>query len=347
MVTVAMLHYRKHPQSVKKAYTCAAVAKMEGVEFFYFSPSSVNFEEKTIHGYRYIRGDWVQSKMEFPDVIYNVTGMKTSDQKKVYRRLKNMIPFTSSPIGNKIKVYRKVLQLPEFSNYAIPSKKVDNPKVVFQLLEKFAKVIVKPLKGSQGRGVIYIERHEAKFELIEGVSRQLLDKAELQSILLSLIRQDVLLIQPYISSKTEQGLPFDLRLHVQKNGEGKWRITLIYPRIGSEDGIISNVSSGGYIAKLDRFLEREYGPEGYDLGRILEKFAVRFSEEFDGLYKNKLDELGIDIGIDENKKIWIYEVNWRPGSAYRGLDAAMNTIPYAAYLARKHKKDNDKDVGLL
>ena len=86
------------------------------------------------------------------------------------------------------------------------------------------------------------------------------------------------------------------------------------------------------------FLEREYGVEGYDMQKILEQFAIRFSEKFDALYKGQLDELGIDIGIDENKKLWIYEVNWRPGSVYRGLDAAMNTIPYAAYLAIQNKK---------
>lgn len=338
MVTVAMLHYRKHPESVKKAYTCAAVAKMEGIEFYYFSPLGVNFDTKMIGGYKYEQGNWVQSEMAFPDVIYNVSGMKTPAQKKIYRQLKNSIPFTSHPIGNKLKVYKKVLQMPEFSSYVIPSKKIKKQEVVFKLLDEFNKVIVKPLKGSQGRGVIYLEKKENQFEFVEGFERQLLDKEELESMLTPLIHQKVMLVQPYISSKTKQGLPFDLRLHVQKNGEGKWGITLIYPRIGSEDGIISNISSGGYIAKLENFLEREYGPEGYDFERTLEKFAVRFSKELDSLYKNRLDELGIDIGIDENKKIWIYEVNWRPGSAYRGLDAAMQTIPYAAFLARQHKE---------
>lgn len=90
---------------------------------------------------------------------------------------------------------------------------------------------------------------------------------------------------------------------------------------------------------MESFFEREYGFESYDMQRILEHFAIRFSKQFDELYNGRLDELGIDIGIDEHKKLWIYEVNWRPGAAYRGLDAAMNTIPYAAYLANQHKKN--------
>ena len=57
MVTVGMLHFRKHPQKVKKAYACAAVSKMEGIEFFYFSPGNVRFEDKSIHGYIYEKGE--------------------------------------------------------------------------------------------------------------------------------------------------------------------------------------------------------------------------------------------------------------------------------------------------
>ena len=74
MVTVGMLHYRKHPEKVKKAYTCAAVAKMEGIEFYYFSPNSVRFEEQIIHGYVYENGNWIQKEMAFPDAIYNASG---------------------------------------------------------------------------------------------------------------------------------------------------------------------------------------------------------------------------------------------------------------------------------
>ncbi|WP_172372045.1 YheC/YheD family protein [Sporosarcina jiandibaonis] len=338
MVIVGMLHYRKHPRKVKKAYTCAAVAKMEGIEFYYFSPNSVRFEEKIIYGYVFENGNWIQKEMAFPDVIYNASGMKTAAQKKLYHQLKKIIPFTSHPIGNKMKVYRKIKEIPEFAHYLIPSENIKEPQAVFEALDEFNKVIVKPLSGSQGRGVMYIEKNGDKFDLVEGSESSLVDVTELHSKIKSVIEERAFLVQPYISSRTKDGLPFDFRIHVQKNGSGEWVITLIYPRIGSDHGIISNVSSGGYIGKLESFLDREYGSEGYDMKKILEHFAIRFSRKFDNTYKSQLDELGIDIGIDENKKPWIYEVNWRPGSVYRGLDAAMNTIPYAAYLGIQNKK---------
>lgn len=340
MVTVGMLHYKKHPHKVKKAYVFAAVAKMEGIEFYYFSPSNVRFEEKIIDGYIFENGKWLQKKMEFPDVIYNPSSLKTVTEKKVYRKLKKILPFTSHPIGNKLKVYRKIYKIPEFTNYLIPSEEIIEPQVVFNALNNYKKIVIKPLSGNNGKNVIFIERNEDKFNLITGIEQTTVDEAELISIIEAHISEKLFLVQPYKSCKTKDGLPYDLRVHVQKNGSGEWVTTLIYPRIGSKDGIVSNVSSGGYTGKLDSFLDREFGEEGYYIKNILEQFAFRFPKKFDEMYKSSLDELGIDIGIDENNKLWIYEVNWRPGYGYRGFDAARNIIPYAAYLALQKKKED-------
>ncbi len=337
MVLVGMLHYRKHPEEVKKAYACAAVAKMMEVDFVFFTPSSVNFEEQRIQGYIFEKGSWIKKEMGFPDVIYNASPMKTVSQKKIYRKLKKTIPFTSHSIGNKMKVFRKIENVPEFSHYLIPSKKVYEFKDILDAIQEFNKVVVKPLSGNHGEMVMFIERTLDQYDLIEGENHEIVDEEGLYSKISTLMTNKALLVQPYILCKTKDGYPYDFRIHVQKGGTGEWGITLIYPRIGSKDGIISNVSKGGFIAKLGSFLDREFGHEGFDIQKTLEQFAIRFSEKFDEMYNRPLDELGIDVGIDANKKLWIYEVNWRPGYVYRELDAAMRLIPYATYLAQKMK----------
>ena len=48
----------------------------------------------------------------------------------------------------------------------------------------------------------------------------------------------------------------------------------------------------------------------------------------------RFDELGIDVGIDDKHKLWIYEVNWRPGSKHRELEGAKNLVKYAEYLGK-------------
>ncbi|MGV2487727.1 UNVERIFIED_CONTAM: YheC/YheD family protein, partial [Bacillus mycoides] len=75
--------------------------------------------------------------------------------------------------------------------------------------------------------------------------------------------------------------------------------------------------------------------------RYLERFAVTFSNHFNSLYKDILfDELGIDVGIDKDQKLWLFEVNWRPGVPNifnLELDVARNLVHYARYLADKYK----------
>lgn len=45
------------------------------------------------------------------------------------------------------------------------------------------------------------------------------------------------IIQKYIHTRTKADEPYHFRAHVQKNGEGKWQLTHIYPRIGSKKQI--------------------------------------------------------------------------------------------------------------
>ena len=48
LITVSMLYHSKHPRHVTKAYICAAVADMEGIQ--YISPGKVRFEDKKTLG---------------------------------------------------------------------------------------------------------------------------------------------------------------------------------------------------------------------------------------------------------------------------------------------------------
>jgi glutathione synthase/RimK-type ligase-like ATP-grasp enzyme len=124
---------------------------------------------------------------------------------------------------------------------------------------------------------------------------------------------------------------------MQKNAEGVWSITTIYPRIGSKKRVVTNLSQGSQIVELDKFLRNEFHEEAEALKKKLSEFALGFTEHFESLYPYEFDELGIDIGFDEDKHIWIYEVNWRPGHVFIEVITAKNAVRYAIYLAKKLK----------
>ena len=333
--SIGMLHYLKNPIEVKKAYPYAAVAKMEGIPFFYFSFTNVDFDAQKIDGWVYRHGKWTQTEMDFPTVIINSCNPKSEKQSAILKKLKEYAIFTSYPVGNKLKVYKKVLKAKVFSSYLIPSEPLNKTTQLITYLQEHSRVVIKPFRGNHGKQVLFIEKinEQPLYKLTDGLKVNMITYEEIEAQITTLILKQKYLLQPFIECKTKAGLTYDFRLHVQKNGSGSWEITLIYPRISGNSKLISNISSGGYRGDLEPFLLNEFGGDSERIKAELEQFALTFSKHFDTLYEHPFDELGIDVGMDQQRRLWLFEVNWRPGVKNREFEVARRLIPYCIYLA--------------
>ncbi|HJV47243.1 MAG TPA: YheC/YheD family protein, partial [Bacillota bacterium] len=342
MTWVGMLDLRKDPRSIKKLYAYASVAKAEGIDFFYFSPGRVQLQDQTILGWFYENGQWIERKVPFPHVIINSKSQANNEQTQaIIEYLRDTIPFTSYPVGNKMKVYENLQNGKFFSPYLLPTQDILDNSIVFEFLQQFTRVIVKPRNGRKGNGVTYIEQiTNDQFEIIESSTPVVLNKEQLHHYLRDLITDQSWIVQRYNPSKTKHGLSYDIRIHVQKNGEGKWIITTIYPRVGNYGAIKANISAGGFTNYLDPFLQQEFGEQSFDIRKMLERFGLSLALHMDEIYGVSYDELGIDVGLDENLRIWLYEINWHPGcppTFYLELDVVRHSLQYAAFLAQQKK----------
>ncbi|WP_391206839.1 YheC/YheD family protein [Psychrobacillus sp. L4] len=346
MTIIGMLHHRRDPTTVLKSYAYAAVARAEGVNFFYFSPGTVNFVNRSIRGQVYENGSWKERIMPFPDVIYNAgSPEKLAKSKEIIDKLKSEIPFTTNSIGNKWNISERLMEAKEFSNYLIPSEIVKNNDTFHKFLSSFQKVVFKPIDGRKGKGIYFISKIEGGYEVRKNAESKCYTKQQLNEFLKDKLSTGTFIIQPYIQSITKSGQVYDFRLHVQKNGEGKWVITTIYPRIAPSGSIIPNINNGGFTNYLDPFLAQEFKEEAFNIRRMLEHFSLSLANHLDNIqmikYGEVIDEIGIDVGLDENLKIWVYEVNWRPGcppAFYLELDVVIHSIQYAKYVAENQTK---------
>ncbi|WP_391119341.1 YheC/YheD family protein [Psychrobacillus sp. L3] len=346
MTIIGMLHHRRDPTTVIKSYAYAAVAKAEGVDFFYFSPGTVNFVNRSIRGQVYENGSWKERIMPFPDVIYNAgSPEKLVKSKATINKLKKEIPFTTNSLGNKWNINERLKEAKEFSNYLIPTEVVKRMDIFYKFIISFQKVVLKPIDGRKGKGIYFISKIEERYEVRKNAESDFYSKQQLDEFLKDKLSKGTFIIQPYIQSVTKSGQVYDFRLHVQKNGEGKWVITTIYPRIAPIGSIIPNINNGGFTNYLDPFLEQEFKGEAFDIRRMLEHFSLSLADHLDKLQMTKygevIDEIGIDVGLDENSKIWVYEVNWRPGcppAFYLELDVVIHSIQYAKYVAENQRK---------
>ena len=334
MVLIGMLHNRKDPARVKKAYPFAAVAKMEGIEFIYFTFNGVDFDRKIVNGWVYEKGKWIEKQVGFPTVIINSCNPKNDKHVMVVERLKRVAVFTSYPVGNKISVYKRVKKAKTFASYLIPSTILESANDLFSFLETQSVAVIKPLTGNHGKRIFFIKKvKEDMYQWMDGSKTLFYKKRQLEALVNQVILNQKYLLQPFIECKTKSGLTHDYRLHVQKNGSGKWEITLIYPRISGNKKMVSNISSGGYRGELIPFLKEEFKEDYMKMKCILEEFALAFASHFESLYNNPFDELGIDVGVDQQQNLWIFEVNWRPGSKNREFEVAKRLIPYCNFLA--------------
>ncbi|MGG0656968.1 YheC/YheD family protein [Rummeliibacillus pycnus] len=346
MTIIGMLHHRLDPKTVIKSYAYAAVAKAEGVQLFYFTPRSVNFVNRTIRGKVLEEGQWHERVMPFPDVIYNAgSPEKLAVSKRIIEKLKEEIPFTTNSIGNKWNVMERLIEAKEFEKYVIPSKIVKNVEDFHRYLINNNEVVFKPIDGRKGKGIYFISKFGKNFEVRKDTENSIYTKQQVDKLLADQLTTGTFIVQPYIQSKMKSGQVYDFRLHVQKNGEGKWVITTIYPRVAPSGSIIPNINNGGFTNYLDPFLEQEFKEKAFDIRRMLEHFSLSLAQHLDEIQMEQfgevIDEIGIDVGLDENLKIWMYEVNWRPGcppAFYLELDVVIHNIQYAKYLAENQKK---------
>ena len=343
MILIGFMHYRKNPTN--KAYAYAAVAKAEGAEVLYFSPGGVDFNKKIISGYVYQNGEWINTMSKFPDVICNVIGFANEKQDEIAQNLQEVIPFTSYSIGSKATVYNNIMKYKEFSSYLVPSQTILSTEHFFKLLDKYGEIVLKPSMGCQGLNVYYIKRQGDAYEILSGNQKINYNMDQMIDFIADETGKEEYLVQPYINCRTKSGNAYDFRLHVQKNAKGEWVTSQIYPRIAGSGSIVSNISRGGYAEDLTAFLKREMDEEYYDIQKYIERFSLQLAMHMDKIqkeiYKEELDELGIDIGLDQNKRICIYEINWRPGyppTIKLNLDVIKNAIHYAMHLAGRERK---------
>ncbi|MEC0664463.1 YheC/YheD family protein [Priestia flexa] len=338
---IGFLQYRKDPERAWKAYSFASFTKMEGYEFVYFTPRHINLEDKTINGKMYENGEWVERTTRLPDVIYYEPGnMNKEMYEKVYQ-LKQLVPFTSNPIGGKANLYRKLKNSKYFAEYIIPYEIVHNTVEILDFMNKHGKTVLKPVWGQQGRNIMFIHQEQGHYVVETNGKQSLYFKDEFIDLMNLTINKENYVIQKYILCKTKEGNCFDFRLHTQKNEHGKWITLAAVPRVAQKGSIVTNMSLGGLTGISFYFLMREYGDEAFNIERLLDRFGISLSQYLEEANGKSYDELGIDIGVDENKKIWIYEVNWKPGEPpfeSNNIDIIKNTVKYAIYLAKQNKQ---------
>ncbi|ACB85792.1 YheC/YheD family protein [Natranaerobius thermophilus] len=345
---IGIYHGKKSPFDVQRyeiLYTLTARAKMEGDEIIIFDNSGVDLENETICGHVRKDGIWIKEKTLFPEVIINVSPPSAKDRTEIEKSLRKKIPFTKNLIHDKLGFYVLMNKTGKYTKYLIPTKKVDSIKTIEEFINNYQTVIIKPSKGRQGKGVIYIEKKKDHYLLIKDQGKKHLHKKEFIKFANKLIAKKYL-VQKYVYCRTEEGFPFDFRIVTQRDGKGNWVLATSYARIGKDRSLVTaNISRGGMVANFKHTLIKELGLKKADkYEEYIQQLALNISKHVNKLYKHEIDELGVDIAVDNNENIWLFEVNTGPSNSTIQWETTPNKLAYAKYLAYLNRINKLKKV---
>lgn len=328
------------------------------VTCFRFSPAKIHPMTQLVTGERFDQGldHWVKDEFPLPEFLYDRCfygdDLVSKQSMSIVKWLKNRqdITFIGSGLPNKWAIY-EALAASSLSPYIPKTLQAASGKLVMNELRRMGKSILKPAFGAGGAGIFSLEHAGPEIVLSADSGAAMNRKAfsskkEAEDWLDQLCKKKAYLLQPYLQLTDADERPFDIRVLLQKDLTGAWKIRGKGIRRGKAGGILSNLTAGGEILSYEEYADglndktRKF--LHHELEEILSKLPVLLEDTFP-----KLFELGVDIGVARDQSLWVLDTNSKPGrKVVTRTDPELKEILYRApveYALYLHKNMSERE----
>jgi hypothetical protein len=310
-----MTHRIGHPGSFTRHAKSALAEKFSGI--LVYTPKDVNLTTRRITGYVYKGGGtWNKRTLPFPKINMDI-GFYTGSQGTRATLVKKVpaFPFTGYGIGNKIRIQKHLIASPVLRPYLLPTEQVKDPDGFIAFAKKYRSVMLKPINGWGGRDIVRVTLENGQFKVQSNNElTQRLSASGLRNFIRRALRKERHLMQQWIDIRNKQGVIYDIRALMLKKSEDNWQTAGIAVREAKRGRITSNLKSGGHAYEASAYLKKEFGDEkGEALAKSIRELAEYIPDFTEKSYKSRLCELGIDLAVDASGKLWLLEINIKPG----------------------------------
>ncbi|WP_342432065.1 YheC/YheD family protein [Neobacillus sp. FSL H8-0543] len=312
---------------------------------FVFCEEQIDFTNEIITGYLYdpsLPDNWRKCEFPFPGAIFR----RVELSQKTLNGLKEKMGegFFNSQYFDKWQFWNWLSPFDELKEHLAETTNKVTLANVEKFLEKYNGVYLKLKDGSRGKGIYYIEKVESQYVIMKNYQDEITELSKDQMIKF-LSKHSIYLLQQPIRLHTFEDRKVDYRVILQKNETGHWQCTGIIARFGNTNAISSNFKANGFALEGTSALKTQFGYDELtafkkyqEIIRICTDMACKV-DEIAGSY----GDLGIDVGIDEDDKIWVIEMNKRPDHDFPLIikDRKMyylvksNPVLYAKYIAMR------------
>lgn len=327
----------------------AIYSKAFDVNVLYIRPKDVNIETGTVNAKEFNKGKWEKVQVELPTFIDISQFCFKKENRDIikYLRLNTCLSDNGLNRNNKMRFIEKMQEDSELNYLVIPTERVESFETIKNFSTRNRKMILKPVSGQFGNDIYFLScESKNQYLLQHDTKSSKLSNKELKQFYDKVIDNKAYIVQKYIDSKTKQGHPFDCRINVEKDETGQWTVAKMFFRIGIGQKVVSNISQGGAVATLNVFLKANYPPEqAKAIKASLHKIADRIPIKVEEIRKQELMTLGIDVGIDRDGSVYLFEVNSAPGtSQLRETVAELRAKYYKFMLDKLNSSGNGETV---
>lgn len=336
-----------------------------GAEVFLFGPQDVRYSERRIRGYVPAESGWKSDWYGWPDIVIDRYRYYPTPKHSLYLpfRKQNWFRYANSRFTNKFRVHQVLSQDPSLVRW-LPQTLPYTRDNLTLLLKQHRILYLKPTNGTGGRSILRVERLKGGYRLHGRTKQQAKSSEKLYNTTALCKRLEHWMEHEKNGNEQfflQQGLALDLvperivdaRLLAQKDGGGQWRLTGMGLRIGPPRSSTSNLHGGGKALPAAVFLAERFGEQEatriiLECKELALKTVARIEEHF-----GQMIEFGFDLGIDVAGRVWIIEMNPKPGrDIFRQLgqkkryqQAVRRPLEYALYLLENEdvKRERNQD----
>ncbi|QGU95876.1 hypothetical protein GOM49_12945 [Clostridium bovifaecis] len=300
-----------------------------------FALDKVNKNNHTIEGYCYnpSLNSWNFETLSYPQSIYRRVGLNPSWKNHFLSSIGDTL--YNNYYFNKFEMYEWLSKFHEIKKHLPHTILYEFPEDILSFLYNYKKILVKPISGMQGKGIVQIsyEGDNIVFKYrkeLKNIRISFKSEDEAISLIESLFTSKKHIVQRHINLLKHYDSVIDFRVIMQKDESTDWVCNGIIGRIGEKESIVSNISSNGSAYLVEDLFRRFFSNSEVEIYALKEKFislAAKICTSIDHCGVN-CGTLGLDLCIDTDGKMWLIEINNRDPDPTIALDAKDKFLYY-------------------
>ncbi|MEH7072446.1 YheC/YheD family endospore coat-associated protein [Neobacillus drentensis] len=286
------------------------------------------YNEFLNNGFYLSNGKWCPFEHPLPDVIYNRIHSRKLEQSKPFKLFRNRLETLSIPLFNerflsKWEVYNQIFQEKHLFPY-LPKTKTYTIEHLHELALECETVFIKPAHGSQGRNIIKLKKEDDGRYTLQSSIASLNDNfygryslEEIHHLIKPILHNRLFIIQQGVELNKYESCSMDFRVLCHKNRNNHWQVTSVVARVAAKDEFVSNIARGGKMLRPLNVLRTSLGhKKAIEVLAHMKELALETASIISISSTGITGELGIDIGVDQEGKLWIIEVNSKPSKNF-------------------------------